>query len=64
MNLYYHRYIIIAREKEFTSMDKKTVCIRLTPEEHKQLKKIAQRERRSVSNVIEVWISEHKGETD
>ena len=45
-------------------MDKKTVCIRLTPEEHEQLKKIAQCERRSVSNVIEVWISEHKGETD
>lgn len=46
----------------------KTVCIRLTPEEHEQLKKIAERERRTASNVIEVWIArwleEHEGEAD
>ena len=44
--------------------EKKTVCIRLTPDEHKQLQEIAKRERRSVSNLIEVWIAEHKGGTD
>lgn len=43
---------------------KKTVCIRLTPEEHEELRKIAKRERRSVSNVVEVWIAEHKGGAD
>lgn len=40
--------------------NKKTVCIRLTPEEHIQLQEIAKREHRSVSNLIEVWIAEHK----
>lgn len=44
--------------------NKKTVCIRLTPEEHEKLKSIAKRERRSVSNIIEVWIAEHNGGTD
>lgn len=39
---------------------KKTVCIKLTEEEHADLKKIAQRERRTVSNLIEVWIADHK----
>lgn len=37
---------------------KKTVGIRLTEEEHETLKQIAEREHRSVSNLIEVWIAE------
>lgn len=41
--------------------NKKTVCIRLTEQEHEDLKKIAEREHRSVSNLIEVWIAENKG---
>lgn len=41
--------------------NKKTVNIRLTPDEHMKLKEIAKREHRSVSNLIEVWIAEHKG---
>lgn len=40
--------------------EKKTVCIRLTQEEHEAIRKIAKRERRSVSNLIECWIAEHK----
>jgi len=39
---------------------KKTVCIRLTEQEHEDLKEIARKERRSVSTLIEVWIAEHK----
>lgn len=39
---------------------KKTVCIRLTEKEHEDLKKIAKSKRRSVSNLIECWIAEHK----
>ena len=36
--------------------DKKIrVCIALTKKEHEQLKRIAKRERRSVSNLISVW---------
>lgn len=41
--------------------NKKTVCIRLTEQEHEDLKEIAKKERRSVSNLIEVWIADHKG---
>ena len=41
--------------------NKKAVCITLTEQEHKDLKKIAEGEHRSVSNLIEVWIAEHKG---
>lgn len=43
---------------------KKRVCIVLTTSGHEQLKKIAKRERRSVSNLIEVWIAQHKGGAD
>lgn len=39
---------------------KKSVLIRMTEQEHEDIKKIAQREHRSVSNLIEVWIAEHK----
>lgn len=38
---------------------KKRTCICLTEHEIEELKKIAQREHRSVSNLIEVWIAEH-----
>lgn len=41
--------------------NKKTVCIRLTEQEHEDLKEIAKKEHRSVSNLIEVWIADHKG---
>lgn len=44
--------------------DKKRVCIVLTEHAHEELKKIAKHERRSVSNLIEVWIAEHKGGAD
>lgn len=40
--------------------NKKTVGIRLTQEEIITVKEIAKREHRSVSNLIEVWIAEHK----
>lgn len=40
--------------------NKKTVCFRLTEEEHELLKEIAKREHRSVSNLLSVWIAEHK----
>ena len=40
--------------------NKKTVCVTLTEEEHADLKKIAQREHRSVSNLIEYWIAQNK----
>lgn len=39
---------------------KKNVCLWLSVEEHEELKRIAEREHRSVSNLIEVWIAEHK----
>lgn len=41
---------------------KKSVNIRLTEEEHKKLREIAEREHRSVSNLIEVWIAEHSND--
>ena len=44
--------------------NKKVVGIWLTLEEAEQLKMIAKREHRSVSNLIEVWIAEHKTAAD
>lgn len=37
---------------------KKPVCIQITEQTHKNLKKLAKRENRSVSNLIEVWTAQ------
>lgn len=34
------------------------ICVCMTDEEHKKLKQIAKKERRSVSNLIQAWIAE------
>ena len=43
--------------------DKKTVGIRLTPEQHEKLKRLAEREHRTVSNLtrvaVEKYLQEH-----
>lgn len=40
--------------------NKEKVCFLLTKQDHEDIKKIAEREHRSVSNLISVWIAEHK----
>lgn len=39
---------------------KKRYCFCLTEQQHEDLLKIAKREHRSVSNLLEAWIAEHK----
>jgi len=43
-------------------MTKKSTNVRLTEEELEDLRKIAESEHRSVSNLISVWIAEHKAQ--
>ena len=46
---------------EVTKMAKTIqVCICMTEEQHEALQELAKSEDRSVSNLIRVWIAEHK----